>query len=129
MSDLSNYAENALVNALLRAVNFTAPTTVYLALFTAVSDAEGGVGTEVSVSGYARQPIAFDAPANGVTQNTAVEDFGPLLGAGTVTHAGIFDAVTGGNALTVLKPLAVSRTFASGDIIRFAAGDVDFSLA
>ena len=129
MSDLSNYAENALVNHLLRNSALTSPTTVYLALFTAVSDAEAGTGTEVAVTGYARQAVAFDTPSNGVTQNTNVEDFGPLDGSGTVTHAGIFDAASGGNALTALKALAASKTWAAGDTIRFAAGDIDFSLA
>jgi hypothetical protein len=129
MSDLSNYAENAIVNHLLRNTALTSPTTVYLALFTAVSDAEAGTGTEVVAAGYARQPVAFDAPSNGATQNTAVEDFGPLSGSGTATHAALFDAVSGGNALTVIKALAAPKTWADGDTIRFAAGDVDFSLA
>lgn len=129
MSDLSNYAENALVNHLLRNVALTPPATVYLALFTAVSDAEAGTGTEVVAAGYARQPIAFDAPSDGATQNTSVEDFGPLTGTGTVTHAALFDALSGGNALSAIKPLSAPRTWADGDTIRFAAGDVDFSLA
>lgn len=129
MSDLSNYAENALVNHLLRNTALTSPTTVYLALFTAVTDAEAGTGTELAVSGYARQAVAFDAPSNGATQNSAIEDFGPLTGSGTVTHAALFDAVSGGNAISVIKALAASKTFASGDTIRFAAGDIDFSLA
>jgi len=130
VSDLSNYAENALVNHLLRNSALTSPTTVYLALFTAVSDAEAGTGTEVSATGYARQAVAFDAPSNGVTQNTAAETFGPLTGStGTVTHAALFDASTGGNALTAIKALAASKAWADGDSIQFAAGDVDFSLA
>jgi len=129
MSDLSNYLENALINHVLRNTTLTSPTTVFLGLFTAVTDAEAGTGTEVSVTGYARQPVVFDAPSNGATQNTAVEDFGPLIGAGTVTHAALFDAVSGGNAISALKALASSRVFASGDTIRFAAGDIDFVLA
>lgn len=129
MADLSNYLENALVNGVLRGIAYTPPATVYLALFTAVTDAEAGTGTEVAAGGYARQAIAFDAPANGVTQNSAAEEFGPLSGAGTVTHAGLFDAASGGNALTALKALAASKTWADGDTIRFAAGEVDFSLA
>lgn len=129
MSDLSNYAENALVNHLLRNTALTPPTTVYLALFTAVTDAEAGTGTEVAAGGYARQAVTFDAPSNGATQNGGNVDFGPLSGSGTATHAAIFDAATAGNALTAIKALAAPKAWSDGDTIRFVAGDVDFALA
>jgi hypothetical protein len=130
VSDLSNYLENALVNHVLRNTALTSPTTVYVALFTAVTDAEAGTGTEVSGGSYARQSVAFDAPSNGATQNTAVITF-PTATAnwGTVTHAGIFDASTAGNALTIIKALAASKVVNTGDIFRFPIGDIDFALA
>lgn len=130
MSDLSNYLENALVNVVLRNTAYTTPTTVYVALFTAVTDAEAGTGTEVSGGSYARQAVAFDAPSNGATQNTSLITF-PTASAnwGTVTHAGIFDASTAGNALTIIKALASSKVVNSGDIFRFPIADIDFSLA
>ncbi len=34
MAAMSNYLENALINEVLRATGYTAPTTVYVALFT-----------------------------------------------------------------------------------------------
>lgn len=131
MSDLSNYLENALVNHVLRNTPYTPPATVYLALFTAVTDAEAGTGTEVTATGYARQAVAFDAPSNGATQNAAVEDFGPLTGGGgTITHACLVDSASGAyNALSTVKALAAPKTWADGDTIRFAAGDIDFSFA
>lgn len=130
MADLSNYLENALVNAVLRNTAYTSPATVYVALFTAVTDAEAGTGTEVSGGSYARLAAAFDAPANGATANTGVLTFPQATAAwGTVTHAAIFDALTGGNALTIIKALAVSKTVADGDTFRFLAGDLDFSIA
>lgn len=129
MSDLSNYAENALINHLLRNTPLTPPATVYLALFTALTDAEAGTGTEVAATGYARQPVSFDAPTDGATANAADVEFGPLDGSGTVTHAAIFDAALGGNALTAITALAAPKAWTAGDTIVFAAGDVDFSLA
>lgn len=130
MSDLSNYLENALVNAVLRNTAFTSPATVYVALFTAVTDAEAGTGTEVSGGSYARVAVAWDAPSNGATQNTGTITFPQATASwGTITHFGIFDALTAGNALTAIKLLAVSKTVANGDTIRFLVGDLDFSLA
>ena len=131
MSDLSNYAETALVNHLLRNTAYTSPTTVYVALFTAVSDAEAGTGTEVSGGSYARQAVTFSAPSpDGVTTNSSTVTFPTATGSwGTVTYAGLFDASTNGNALTILKALSASKTVASGDILRFPAGDINFSLA
>lgn len=129
MSDLSNYLENALYNHVLRNTAMTSPTTVYLALFTAVTDAEAGTGTEVAASGYARQAVTFDAPSNGAGSNSEAVTFGPLSGSGTATHAALMDAVSGGNALTAITALAASKTWADGDSIQFAAGDIDFDLA
>lgn len=129
MSDLSNYLETKLYDHVVRNTAFTSPTTVYLALFTAVTDAEAGTGTECVAVGYARQLVAFGASTDGAGSNSAIEDFGPLSGTGTITHAGLFDASAAGNALTILKALAASKTWQDGDTIRFAVGDIDFAMA
>lgn len=129
MSDLSNFLENELYDHVLRNAAYTPPTTVYLALFTAVSDAEAGSGTEVAASGYARQAVAMGAPTNGAGANTGVITFGPLSGTGTATHAALMDASSSGNALTAIKALAASKAWTDGDSIQFAIGDIDFSLA
>lgn len=130
MSDLSNYLEDALINHILRNTAYTSPTTVYVALYTALTDAEAGTGTEVSGGSYARQSVAFDAPSNGTTQNSSLITF-PTATAnwGTVTHACLRDALTVGNALSVIKALAASKVINTGDIFRFPIGDIDFSLA
>jgi len=129
MSDFSNYAEGKIYDHVTGRVSWTMPAVAYLALFTAVSDAEAGVGTEVSTGGYARQAVAFGAATDGAGSNSAIETFGPLSGAGTATHGALFDAVEAGNALTVIKLLAVSKTWADGDSIQFAVGDIDFAVA
>ena len=45
MAEMSNYLENALINATLRNTTYTSPTTVYVALFTSdpVSASVGSV--------------------------------------------------------------------------------------
>lgn len=129
MSDLSNYAEGKLYDHLLGRASFTMPTTVYLTLFTAVTNAEAGTGTECAAAGYARQLTTFGAHTDGAGSNDVTETFGPLSGTGTITHAALFDALTVGNALTALKALAASKTWQDGDSILFAVGDVDFTIA
>lgn len=128
MSEMSNYLENELIDHVFRNLAYTSPTTVYLALFT-TDPAEDASGTEVSGNGYARQAIAFDAPADGVTQNSALESFTASGGNfGTVTHIAIFDALTLGNML-VYTPLDTSRVVNDGDTIEFAAGSVQVTFA
>ena len=128
MTDFSNYAEGHVYDWATGRASAPATTTRYLALFTAVTSAEAGTGTEVAVTGYARQAVTFGAHTDGVGANTGVVDFGPLDSTGTATHAALFDASSGGNAITAIKALAASRTWASGDIIRFAVGEIDFTV-
>jgi len=131
MSDFSNYAENAVANHLFRNTALTSPTTVFLALFTAITDAEAGTGTESAATGYTRQAITFAAPSNGVVQNSVAVTFGPLTGSiANITHVGIFDAVSGGNALSILKaPTGGTISFSSGDSIQFAINQLSFTVA
>ena len=70
MSQMSNYLEAALVNGTLRNTQYVVPTTVYLALYS-TDPTDADVGVEIAQGNYARQSVAFDAPTDGVTQNTA----------------------------------------------------------
>jgi hypothetical protein len=128
MSEMSNFLENALVNATLRNTTYTSPTTVYLALYTSdPTDADSG--TECSGTSYARQSITFGAPSNGVTTNSAAIEFPQAGGSwGTITHIGIRDALTTGNLL-YHTPLDASKTIATGDVFRVAIGSLSVTLA
>lgn len=129
MSAKSNYLENALINAVLRATAFTSPATVYVALFTAVTDGEAGTVTEVSGGAYARQSVAFAAPSNGSTSNSAEIIFPVATAAwGTITHFGIYDAATLGNLL-YYGALTSSKAIATDDQFRFAASALTVSEA
>jgi hypothetical protein len=123
---ISDYLENALINAVLRNTAYTSPATVYLALYTTATTDAGG-GTEVTGGSYARQAVTFGAPSNGVSTNSAAVSFTGMPAA-TVTHAGIRDALTGGNLL-FHGALTASKTVGAGDTLTFAIGDISASIA
>jgi hypothetical protein len=128
MSEMSNYLENALINVTLRATAYTAPTTVYVALFTS-DPTDAGTGTEVSGGAYARTAVTFAAPSNGVTTNSADVTFPTCtLAWGIVTHIGIYDALTSGNLL-YHTPLDASKTVDTGDIFKISSGSLSVTLA
>jgi hypothetical protein len=128
MAEMSNYLENALINATLRNTSYTSPSVVYLGLYTS-DPTDADTGTEVSGGSYARQAITFGAPSNGVTTNTAAIEFPQATGSwGTVGWIGIGDAITGGNLL-YHSPLDASKTIASGDIFKIAIGSLSVTLA
>jgi len=129
MSAISNYLENALINATLRNTTYTSPTTVYAGLFTS-DPTDAGSGTEVSGGSYARKAITFAAPSNGVTTNSAAAvEFDQATGSwGTITHFAIFDALTTGNML-YYGALTTSKTISSGDVFKFATSSVTVTLA
>jgi hypothetical protein len=127
MAEFSNYLENALINAVLRNTSYTSPTTVYLALYTS-DPTDADTGTECSGSGYARQAITFSSPSNGVTSNSSAIEFAQAGNSwGTITHIGIRDALTTGNLL-FHTPLDASKTIATGDVFRVAAGSLSVTL-
>jgi hypothetical protein len=136
MSDFSNYLENVIVNHFFRNTSTSSPAAVYVALATAISDAETGNagGTEVPNSfAYQRTAVTFGAPSNGVSTNSGDVTFPTASGGswGTVTHFAIFDSQThaAGNALTSWKALTASKTIADGDTAKFTTGNLSLTVA
>ena len=128
MAEFSNYLENAVINAVLRATTYTSPTTVYVALFT-TDPTDADTGSEVSTGSYARTAVTMGAPSNGVTTNSADVTFPTATASwGTVTHIGIHDASTAGNLL-FHTPLDTSKTIDSGDIFKITSGNLSVTLA
>lgn len=128
MAEFSNFLENALINATLRATTYTSPAAVYVSLYT-TNPNEDDSGTEVSGGSYARTAATFDAPSNGVTQNSANITFPTATGSwGTVTHFGIHDASTGGNLL-YYSQLDTAKTIDNQDIFRIETGNLSVTLA
>lgn len=107
-------------------VNYTAPSTLYLALYTSNPD-EGNTGTEVSGGSYARQTIAFTV-TNNLASNTSAIEFPVATGTwGTITHIGVMDSLTTGNLLAYAQ-LTASKAVSAGDALRFPVGDIDITL-
>ena len=125
MADLSDYAENKLLDHILGTAAYTMPTNVYLALYT-VAPSESGGGTEVVGGSYARQAVTFAAGSGGTTANSGTFDFTNMPGV-PVVAAAIHDASTGGNML-FHKPLATAKTIDAGDTVRFEPGDIDVTM-
>lgn len=125
---MSNYLENALINATLRNTTYTSPATVYVSLWT-TDPTDAGSGTEVSGGSYARTAVTFGAPSNGVTTNSAAVEFPQATASwGTIAYFGINDASTSGNLL-YHSPVTTSKTIDTGDIFKFASGSISVTLA
>lgn len=128
MAEMSNYLEDALINATLRNTAYTSPATVYVGLFTS-DPTDAGSGTEVSGGSYARTAVTFGAPSNGVTTNSAAVEFPQATGNwGTVGWIGIHDAATSGNLL-YHTALDTSKTIETGDIFKISTGNLSVTLA
>jgi len=128
MAEMSNYLENALINATLRNTSYTSPATVYVGLYTS-DPTDANTGTEVSGGSYARTAVTFGSPSDGVTTNSAAVEFPQATGSwGTVGWIGILDASTSGNLL-YHTALDASKTIASGDIFKIATGSLSVTLA
>ena len=128
MAALSNYLENALINATLRNTTYTSPAAPYVGLF--ITDpTDAGSGTEVSGGSYARQTATFGAPSDGASTTSADITF-PTCTAdwGTVAFFGIYDASTSGNLL-YYGALNNSKTIETGDILKIEAGNLTVTLA
>lgn len=122
---ISNYLEDALLAHTLLHTTYTAPSTVYVALFSSATTDAGG-GTELAGGSYARQAVSFGTPSGGVTSNTTMITF-LSLPAVTVTHVAVTDASTGGHFL-FHGPLDTPQPVAGGASLSFGVGQLACSL-
>ena len=123
----SNFLETEILDHVFAGAAYTAPSTKYLALFTALADGEAGSVTEVSGGGYARQSVAFTTSGNTTSNNAAVEYPTATANYGTVTHVGVYDASSSGN-LMAYAALSSNKTIETGDVFRVPSGDLDITL-
>jgi hypothetical protein len=144
MTAMTNYTENKLLDHLFRGTSFSAPSNLYVGLFTA-SPTDTGGGTECTGGSYARVTVACNgtnwagtqgagttAVSSGdsgtVSNNTSITFPTPTAGWGTVIAVGLFDAATGGNML-LWGPVSPSKTINLGDAPpQFAPGDLQFQI-
>jgi hypothetical protein len=138
MAALTNYGENKVIDALMRAQAIGTPATWYFGLDTATSD-DTGSGTEVTGGSYARVAVTASlanfagtqsagsttasSGTGGTTSNNSAITFpAPTANWGTVTGWRLWDASSGGNAW-MYSALTTNKTINNGDAApSFAAG-------
>lgn len=143
-TSLTDYAENKLVDALLRGQAIGTPATWYVALYTACPT-DSTAGTEVTGGSYARVGVTASLAnwagtqsagstvastgTTGTTSNNGVITFpAPTANWGSVTCWGLADALTAGN-IWVYSALTVAKTINNGDAApSFAAGAATFQI-
>lgn len=118
----TNYYKNKVLDV-LRGVNITAPTTVYLALCSD-NPSDSSTGTELSGGSYSRKAITFSAASGGVMVNSAdvvfdeaTADWAAIFG------ANVMDASTGGNALYWIAK-ETGTSVSEGATLRIPAGEL-----
>ena len=97
MADLSTYTKNKIFDHMLRATGWTAPSGVWLTLYT-VAPTDAGGGTEVSDIAP-RRPVTFGAPTDGAGSNSAEVLWAAAVAGYTAVAVGIHDAASAGNLL------------------------------
>lgn len=126
MAGKSDYLENKVLDHIFGATAYTAPATIYMALFTA-TPADSGGGTEVSGGAYARAAITnnttnWPAASGGVKSNGTTVTFPTSTAAwGNVTHFGFYDASTAGNLL-YFGALDNAQNVGINNVMSFTAG-------
>lgn len=130
MTAFSQYLQQQILTATLKAGTYTGASTVYAALGTAVST-DGTGFTEVNAANaanYARQAVAFGTvTANGTkhqVSNSADVTYSQAATLwGAISHVALYDTITGGNQL-YWGPLSNVRTVDSGSTFKFGSGDL-----
>ena len=118
----SNYLESKVLRHVINAAAYTAPATLYLALYSS-DPTEADTGTELTggTPAYARKSIAWGTEANGTVANSGSVSMD--VPTSTITHYGIRDASTAGNLL-YYGAFDVPIAGVSGTPLVFAVGDI-----
>lgn len=121
-SGLSDYLRNAALNWIKGSAMPTAPTTVYIGLFSvAPTDAGGGTEVTTTIRAGGRVAATFGTVASGSMSNSAIVNFGTAAGGASLAAFGIFDAASAGNLLG-WGVLTTPQTASTGNSVSFAAG-------
>lgn len=124
--NLTNTAENKMLDALVGTASYSANTPIKLALVTADGN-DATAGTEVSGGSYARQTITFASAASGSISNNATVSF---TGMPTCTVVGIELWDSAGTPVRLAYgPLNASKSLTSGDTLEFSASSITLSLS
>lgn len=143
-ADLTNYAENKVIDALLRGQTLGAPATGYWALGTDTCT-DAGPGTEVSGGSYARVSVASSltnwagtqsagstvasSGTSGTTSNNAAITFPQSTAAwGNLQSVWLMDASSAGNRWICINLTTPFNVSAAGVTVSFPAGTLTFQV-
>lgn len=121
--NLTNLAENALLDTLVGTAAFNPTTPIKLALVTSNGN-DATEGTEVIGGGYSRQTITFNAASGGSIGNNTTVTFGNMP---TTTVVGI-EFYDNANVRLAYGPLTASKALTSGDTLQFAPSAITLTL-
>ena len=133
----SDYLEDKVLDHVFGGNAYTAPTTLYVGLFTS-TPTDSTAGTEVSGGSYTRKTAAFTVSGTSPTEaasSAAIEFPTATATWGTVTYAGIFDASSSGNMIAYAEltdpadlTTALPKTIGTGDVFRISSGNLKIRL-
>ncbi len=143
-ADLTNYAENKIIDALLRGQTLGAPATGYWALGTDTCT-DAGPGTEVSGGSYARVSVVSSLAnwagtqsagstvastgTGGTTSNNAAITFPQSTAAwGNLQSVWLMDAASAGNRWICINLTTPFNVSAAGVTVSFPAGSLTFQI-
>lgn len=136
MSSFTDFAEEAILNHLFKGVSWTPPAALYLALFTADPGESSTPTDECTYLGYERAEVPSwgDVEAAASGEGKQIANAVAVLCPGNagaddvvVTHAGLFDAMTGGELL-LKGALGAPKTLRTDDGLAFQPGQLVFSV-
>lgn len=129
MCSFANYLENKILNHVFGKSSYSLPN-VYIGLLSTAPNDDGSSIAEPDCPSYARvttNASVWQTAIQGLIENVNKITFAMACeNWGTMTHFALFDAASGGNILA-FGSLSPSKTVNSGDIPRFAPGDLIIS--
>lgn len=122
---LKTSVANALLDALCRAANYTAPVAFFVKLHTGDP---GAAGASNAATNTTRQAGTFSAASAGVSTNSADVAWTNVSTTETYSHVSFWDAVTAGNFIGS-SALTASRSVVAGDDFTIPTGSLTLSLS
>lgn len=129
--NLTNEAENAILDHILGVATYTITGPMKLALTTTVPT-DSAAGTEVTGGSYARATLTFSAASGGAITSSAAVTITDMPacnsgGQGTIKGWNIYDST--GTPKRVWYGTLTEKTVNAGDTFEIAIGDIDLSIS
>lgn len=128
-SDISAYLGNKILRWLNGNDMPSAPSAVYLGLFSG-NPKSGGTEVTTTIRSGGRLAITLESLASGTgvtISNSADVDFGNSEGAATLSYVGVFDAASGGNLLWSRALPGGPFSITTSMPVKFSTGGIVFN--